>query len=408
MKEVIRAAWVIGRRDFTAIIFSKAFIFFLLGPLFPLLIGFAAGGLGKQIAQERDVPVIGVLMDDVDSAKLQDARAELTAIMGEGRFAEFYILDVNQGNPQDPKSYLANKQPSLSAILSGSLDAPILTGTTAQAERWKGSMGLITAQAMNSQRLAAPQISMNLVQQSAGDAKELRLLTAQAAQTLLFMLTMLLAGMVLSNLVEEKSNKIIEILAASIPIDSVFLGKLFAMLAMAALGIIVWASVAIAGMEIFGNGLPAFSAPAVGWPLFITLGIIYFAMAYLMLGSLFLGIGSMAATVREVQTLSMPATMMQLLFFFLAMYSVTKINQPIEQFASIFPFTSPFAMLARAAQDETLWHHGVAIFGQAMFAILVLRIGVVLFRRNVMKSGSGKKLDDERRKLFGLIPLPQR
>ena len=43
--------------------------------------------------------------------------------------------------------------------------------------------------------------------------------------------------MVLSNLVEEKSNKIIEILAASIPMESVFLGKLVAMLAMALVGI---------------------------------------------------------------------------------------------------------------------------------------------------------------------------
>jgi ABC-2 type transport system permease protein len=46
MKEIIRAAFVIARRDFTAIIYSKAFIFFLLGPFFPVLVGFAAGNLG--------------------------------------------------------------------------------------------------------------------------------------------------------------------------------------------------------------------------------------------------------------------------------------------------------------------------------------------------------------------------
>jgi ABC-2 type transport system permease protein len=48
MKEIIRAAFVIARRDFTAIIYSKAFIFFLLGPFFPVLVGFAAGNLGEQ------------------------------------------------------------------------------------------------------------------------------------------------------------------------------------------------------------------------------------------------------------------------------------------------------------------------------------------------------------------------
>jgi ABC-2 type transport system permease protein len=213
--------------------------------------------------------------------------------------------------------------------------------------------------------------------------------------------------MVLSNLVEEKANKIIEILAASIPMESVFLGKLFAMLAMACLGVFVWAGLGIAAMSIWGPGLPNFPTPAVGWPVFLALAVIYFGLAYLMLGALFLGIGAMAATVREVQTLSMPVTMLQLLNFFFASYTVTKLNQPVEKIAAIFPFSSPFAMIARAAQDPTLWYHGVAILGQILFAILVLRIGVYMFKRNVMKSGSGGKMKDSdiKRKLFGLIPM---
>jgi ABC-2 type transport system permease protein len=207
---------------------------------------------------------------------------------------------------------------------------------------------------------------------------------------------------VLSNLVEEKANKIIEILAAAVPMDAVFLGKLFAMLAMAFVGITVWASVGFALASLSGSALPSFPAPAVGWPLFVILGVVYFSMAYLILGSLFLGIGAMAATVREVQTLSMPVTMLQLINFFLAMYTVAKLGEPIELFAAIFPFTSPFVMIARAAQDATLWYHLVAIVWQAIFVLIILRIGVFLFRRNVMKSGSSGRIKDEGgKRLFG-------
>jgi ABC-2 type transport system permease protein len=217
---------------------------------------------------------------------------------------------------------------------------------------------------------------------------------------------MLLAGMVMSNMVEEKSNKILEVLAASVPMDSVFIGKLFAMLGIAFLGIIVWASVATGLAMLAGPSIPALPIPAVGWPMFITLCIVYFAMAYLVLGSLFIGIGAMAATVREVQTLSMPVTMLQLINFFFAMYAVPKINQPAETFACIFPFTSPFAMVARAAQDATLWYHLVAIIGQALFALLVIRVGVYLFRRNVMKSGNaGRAKGGGKRKLFGVVSV---
>lgn len=403
MMETIRAAFVIGRRDFTAIIFSKAFFFFLLGPLFPVIVGAAAGALGGQVARDISRPVIGVAMAADDSRELMQARTDLVEQMGERRFPELKVLPPSG---DDPEALLKNTENGLVAVLQGSLEKPKLIGTEGPVEDWKGEIALLSAYAKSGDAMKLGTVETQLVQQTAGNEKQQQLLTAQSAQILVFMLTMLLAGMVMSNMVEEKSNKILEVLAAAVPMDSVFIGKLFAMLAMAFLGLIVWTSVGFGLVAMAGSAIPAFPTPAVGWPIFITLSIVYFAMAYLVLGSLFIGIGAMAATVREVQTLSMPVTMAQLLNFFLAMYSVPKINQPIETFACIFPFTSPFAMVARAAQDATLWHHGVAIIGQGLFAILVIRIGVYLFRRNVMKSGNaGRIKDDGKKRLFGVVKL---
>jgi ABC-2 type transport system permease protein len=96
----------------------------------------------------------------------------------------------------------------------------------------------------------------------------------------------------------------------------------------------------------------------------------------------------------------------QMLVFFFTSYTVGKMGQPIEQFAAFFPFSSPYAMIARAAQDDRVWIHGVAILGQLAFATLLLRVSVKLFKRNVMKSGSaGRIKDGGRRRLFGLIPI---
>jgi ABC-2 type transport system permease protein len=217
---------------------------------------------------------------------------------------------------------------------------------------------------------------------------------------LLFLLMTMLAGMVLSNLVEEKGNKIIEVLAAAIPLDALFLGKLFAMLAMSLVGICVWGAVGDLAHIFLGKALPSLQEPAVGWPMFIGLGVIYFSMGYLLLGSLFLAIGSMAATVREVQTLSLPVTMMQLLFFFLASYAVARPGTTIELAAAIFPFSSPFAMLARAAVSPALWPHALALVWQMVCVAVFVRLGAQLFRKRVMKSGgaSGRKV---KRKWFG-------
>jgi ABC-2 type transport system permease protein len=407
VREIFRAAFVIGRRDFTAIIFSKAFIFFLLGPLFPVLVGGAAGALGGQIAKDSNKPVIGLAMSAQDNAQLIAARKTLSVTMGENYFTAMKIVgDTANGQTANPLELLKSKTDTLSVVVSGALNNPVMTGTAGAVESERAAVELLAGHALHPGIITPPKMITNIVADTANSDKQLRTATGQSGQILIFILTMLLAGMVLSNLVEEKANKIIEILAASIPMESVFLGKLFAMLAMAFVGIIVWSSIGYTALALFGNGLPTFPTPAVGWPIFCLLGVVYFALAYLMLGALFLGIGAMAATVREVQTLSMPVTMLQLLNFFFASSTVAKLGQPIERIACIFPFSSPFAMIARAAQDPTLWHHGVAIIGQIAFATLLLRVGVYMFKRNVMKSGSGGKLkDDGKRKLFGLIPM---
>jgi ABC-2 type transport system permease protein len=96
----------------------------------------------------------------------------------------------------------------------------------------------------------------------------------------------------------------------------------------------------------------------------------------------------MATTVREVQTLSLPATMLQLFVFLFATYAMSRPNSTVELAAIVLPFSSPFAMLARAAQDAAIWPHLAAIGWQVLWVLLLVRAGSQLFRKRVMKSGS--------------------
>ena len=52
MRELLRSAFVIGRRDFTATVFSRSFLLFLLGPLFPIIMIVIFSGIATRIASE--------------------------------------------------------------------------------------------------------------------------------------------------------------------------------------------------------------------------------------------------------------------------------------------------------------------------------------------------------------------
>lgn len=377
----VQAAWVIARRDFVAILFSRAFLFFLLGPLFPVAVGGLAGNIGGKVEQVAQTNLVALAMAPADNARMT---AAANAIGPKLPASVPNFASIQQG---DPRAILAEPGKGYAVVVSGTPAEPRLTGPRAEIDRWSGAIGLVAAQAAGDAEVAFSPLATEVVQQTSAVAKIDRIRTAQAGQLLLFLLTMLLAGMVLSNLVEEKANKIIEVLAAAVPMDAVFLGKLFAMLAVSLVGITVWAGAA--GLFLLASGSLAASlpVPALGWPLFIGLGILYFAMAYLLLGALFLAIGALATTVREVQTLSMPVTMLQLLVFFFASFALTAPGSSLEIGAAIFPLSSPFAMLARAALDDALWPHALALAWQAACVLVFVRAGAALFKRRVMKSG---------------------
>ncbi len=386
-REKLRAALVIARRDFVAVIWSKTFVFFLIGPLFPVLVGGLAGNIGDKVQQNVDRPNIGLAMGSDEVDRLLRARDDLDGRLA-GPIPDIVVLKrLEAGDAFNARAALASSEQQVTTVLSGTLDAPVLSGPPERLRQWSGLVSNLAATARSDKALTYPEITMDEVAGTVAKVRSGQAYTAQGGQVILFLLTMLLAGMVLSNLVEEKGNKIIEVLAAAIPMDAMFMGKLFAMLGVSLVGIAVWGAAGATLVLLGGQGMPALATPAVGWPLFLTLGFLYFAMAYLLLGSLFLSIGSMASTVREVQTLSMPVSMFQLMVFFFSSYALTAAGTWVEWVSWIFPVSSPYAMLARAAQNQEVWPHVIALAWQALWVVLIVRGGAQLFRRSVMKSG---------------------
>ena len=396
----LEAAWVIARRDFVAVLFSRAFLFFLLGPLFPVLVGGLAGSIGGEVQRESVSVEVGLALSADENAAMITAADALRPQLG-GVVPQLRVIEEASGDSNfDARAFLDQRRGNYAAILTGTLAAPQLVGTQGQVDSWTGPIELIAATASSAAPARFPEASREVVATSAASERTNRIRTAQAAQLVLFLLTMLLGGMVLSNLAEEKGNKIIEILAAALPMDAVFMGKLFAMLGVSFVGIAVWGVVGWGFWAIAEDAIVTVTqtnfrdlpGPAVGWPMFLVLGIVYFTMAYLLLGSLFLTIGAMAASVREVQTLSMPVTMLQLMVFFLSAANIGQTGTALELTSVAFPLSSPFAMLARAALEETLWTHALALLWQGAAVVLLVKGGSLLFRKRVMKSGGAGRV----------------
>jgi len=399
MMSVFEAAWVIARRDFIATVYSRSFILFLTIPL----IMFGAIVLTSQFVDDRTLsqPQVAVAADSATVSALAGARARLVGGTSEFTFPKLTAVAPAENVAVQARRLLADDAGSYSAVFSGTLDRPVLTGPTKIEENVALRMNLIIDDARRVAALGAAgrstapvAIQRVVTEQAAGNLQMIRQDLARAVQGLIFGVTVILATLLLSNLAEEKTNKVIEVLAASVPLDSVFLGKLISMLGISFVGLALWGGIlglAYLLLQIVQDfvTLPV-AGPAVGWPTFVLLVLLYYGVNYMLLGALFLCIGGQASNIREIQTLTMPVTLLQAGVFFLALTAVGSSGGTLTWFAYIFPFSSPLAMIAFASESATVWPHLLALIWQGAWIVLTIRISSRLFRTTVLKSSSGE------------------
>jgi ABC-2 type transport system permease protein len=396
MMSTLQASWVIARRDFVATVASRTFAIFLIFPVVIIALSIGFGSMSAKMERQENRPRVAVIASEADFGPIAAARDRLKPAFGDFDLAELVRAEPDYDQADQVRVLLASPDKRLVAVLSGGLAHPHLTGAIDENGRIRNQMNAIVNDARQQATLAAAgvnpapvKVALSQVEESAGALAAERATTARAGQWLLFMVTVMLAGMLLSNLIEEKSNKVIEVLAAAIPIDAVFFGKLAAMLAVSLTGLSVWAVSGVIAAKIWSSGGGGLPEPSVGWPAFLLLGFLYFSMNYLLLGALFLGIGSQASSVREVQSISMPVTIGQVVIFFFATTAAGPFNSLLGISAAVFPFSSPMMMVARAAQTGELWPHLLALLWQALWVWIIVQLAAAFFRRNVMKSGGG-------------------
>jgi ABC-2 type transport system permease protein len=395
-----RQALVVARRDFLAVAGTPSFLIFLLAPLLMLLFGVGSGSGAAYLATSasQDTPShIVVLTDAETGAKLTASDARLRGLYRDDEGMAKLLLMKPEGDTQaQANALMKNDELDVRAVMRGTLETPVISykppserharylATLAEQTLRDGRVGL-----KSDARLSKATVTVSKAPVS---PREGRKGLAFGAVATIFVLTLLLASQSIGMLAEEKSNKVIEILAAAAPLEAVFMGKLIGMFGVAMLFIGFWGGLIGIGLVALPSAeqLAGF-APAIGWPGFILLCGAYFTMAFMLLGAVFLGIGAQASTMRETQMMSFPITMFQMAMFALSSAAAGKPGSTIARIAEVFPFSSPFAMGARAANDATLWPHFAALAWQALWVAITIWFAVKMFRVGVLKSGGGKR-----------------
>ncbi|SEL16567.1 ABC transporter permease [Paenibacillus sp. OK003] len=192
---------------------------------------------------------------------------------------------------------------------------------------------------------------------------------------LLFTSTMMTGNMIASEITAEKSSRIMEILITSVSPLSQMFGKIIGIFIVGLLQIGIFGAVVAGNMLLphnrdvlsdFNMNLSDVNVAV------IVYGLIFYILGYFLYAVMFAAIGSMVSRTEELGQAVLPITMLSLVSFYIAIFSIATPNILLLKIASFIPFTSPTAILVRIGA-------GVAPTWQIWTSLAILVVSIMIF-----------------------------
>ena len=201
-------------------------------------------------------------------------------------------------------------------------------------------------------------------------------------------------NMLLTAMIEEKGNKVLEMMLASARHHEILVGKLLGVAAVSFTLLLFWGGLASTGGFAAQQFMAAADIPATDIlgtlfsPSLIGPAIGYFIIGYLMYGAIFLAVGSLCETIQDAQSLMSPIMLIMMVPLFLVMMAIDAPDNPIVAVASWVPLWTPFIMLVRLPQDIGLFEVIGTTLGMIAMATAVIWGAGQLFRMGALNQAN--------------------
>ncbi len=418
---------LIIKREFIAKVRNKSFIVMtFLSPL--LFVGIAAfvGYLSTMKADTKRVAIhdeTGLfvnefksmnskdgeyLYQDFSAIDLQYLRDSITNESYEGLL---YIPKVTNDKDLENKiQFISNESPSLSFIVN---IQDIIAKKLTKDNFEKANLDTLAIQ--NAQAKVNITLAKASGEESLKGLNEIKIAIGGAFGYLIMMFIIIYGNMVMRSVIEEKTNRIVEIIISSVKPFQLMMGKIIGTSMAGLLQFFIWAIIGLilmfAASAFFGiDASPAAKIPPSivkaahqefaqtaqmyikelwGLPIATILisFVVFFIGGYFLYSSFYAAIGAAVDNETDSQQFLLPIIMPLVLAVYIGFFTV--INDPHGTVATVFsmiPLTSPIVMLMRIPFGVPLWQLTISVmllfgtfFFVVWFAAKIYRVGILMY-----------------------------
>ena len=235
---------------------------------------------------------------------------------------------------------------------------------------------------------------------------------------LIYMFVMSYGGMVMQSVMEEKTNRIVELMVSSVKPFQLMMGKIIGVALVGFVQLAIWGVMLSIILVVCGSVFGLSTAPAapavagadaqmaavaqqagggeaaeimsalMGLPYaeLVIMFVLYFVGGYLLYASFFAAVGASINAQEDSSQFIMPVVLIMVFGLYAAMYSVENTNGPLAFWASIFPLTSPIVMMVRIPFGVPWWEEVLSLgllFATSMafvwISARIYRVGILMY-----------------------------
>ncbi len=418
---------IIIQREFNERVRKKSFIITtILMPVLmivlmiaPALIMEYSRGEQKTIAVIDDSGLVAPQLQSNEELRFEptdltteEARRSLT-----DRFGVLYIGSDILENPSDVKLY-ANASSSLSieSNITGQIEDIL------EAEKLKAyhidNLQQILDEVKTTVTLQTFRNDKSQEAESQAQSSTVATAAGYILGFVLYMFLLIYGSMVMQSVIEEKNNRVLEVMVSSVRPFDLMLGKILGVALVAVVQVLIWGVLIfavgaivlpqlmpaemMAGAQAMQQGMPDAAAMGdmdpemlqavaavtdTGYILKIFVCLLLFVFGgYLLYSAMFAAVGSAVDNVQDASQLQMPVTLPIILALLMMLAVIKDPNSSLAFWFSIIPFTSPVVMMARIPYDIPLWEIVLSLVvlyasfvAMVWFAGKIYRVGIFMY-----------------------------
>ena len=412
---------IVGKKSFIVMTLLMPFLLILLGCI-PVLLQMINTSDEKTVAVIDETGRYGGAIksdDQFDFEYYDQAKSGNARQLYDEKGKELYAIVIIPRDVEATHQLLVYSESAVSSTLIAHLERSMGKTLTDAKVRSYGIEGLEKIL-----KECNVEVNVRSIKWSDGGSEEtsstdIAMIVGVALSMLSYFFVLMYGAMIMNSVIEEKTNRIVEVIVSSCKPLELMLGKILGVALVGFTQVAIWAVLLVIAGTVLGMGFigSAVASPeavdaaqamaqssqsdsfvemllSVNYVQILFFFVVYFIGGFLLYASLFAGFGSAVDQASDASQFTTPIMVLIIIALYASLACMENPDGDVAFWCSMIPFTSPMVMMVRLPYDVPVWQMALSVAVLYGTAIGLTALSAKIYRTGILLYGKKNSFKD--------------